>query len=60
MSPVLGSAVPALEKLQVMLVHVGGLITGVGATLFAGSVNVRTLVSELALPQPSVVVSVTV
>ena len=59
MSPVLGSAVPALEKLQVMLVHVG-VITGTGATLSAGSVNVRALVSELALPQPSVVVSVTV
>ena len=60
MSPVLLSAVPALDQLQVRFVHVGGLITGVGATLFAGLVNVTSLVTELTLPQPSVVVSVTV
>ncbi len=40
--------------------HIGALITGTGAALFAGSVNVTSLVCELALPQPSVVVSVTV
>ena len=43
MSPVLGSADPTPEMLQTRPLHDGGLITGVGATLFVGSVMVTVL-----------------
>ena len=61
MSPALLSADPTPEKLQVRLVHAGGLITGVGATLSVGSVIVTVLLTgRLETPHSSFTVSVTV
>ena len=45
MSPTLGSAEPTPEMLQTRPLHAGGLITGVGATLPAGSVIVTVWVT---------------
>ena len=56
----LGSTVPTLEKVQFTATHVGVSITGVGATLPAGSPIVTIRVAVSKSPHQSVTVSVTV
>ena len=60
MSPVLGSADPTPLRLQTSPVQAGGLITGVGAALPAGSVMVTVRVVVPVRPYSSRTVRVTV